>query len=153
MLSRKEGTRMTREQFPIVAGFAITINKAQGLTVEEGVVINLAGGRKYRPASKHGLPYVAWTRSESFAMTAFVNLPSWTDFLKGRESEMLQMRLRFCDRLKVLHRRTMAKHSSMKTSEDEAEAHERWTEERARMPKRRKLALCRMPCPACDACA
>ena len=151
MLSLKEGTRMTREQFPIVAGFALTINKAQGLTVKEGVVINLAGGRKYRPAAKHGLPYVAWSRSESFAMTAFVNLPSWTDFLKGRESEMLQMRLRFCDRLKVLHRRTMAKHSSMKTSDDEALAHERWTEERAMMPKRRKEAPCRMPCPACAA--
>ena len=144
---------MTREQFPIVAGFALTINKAQGLTVKEGVVLNLAGGRKYRPATRHGLRGVAWARSESFAMTAFVNLPSWTDFLKGRESDMLQMRLRFCDRLNVLHRRTMARHSSMKTSEAEALAHERWTEERERMPKRRKRCPCRMPCPAGAACS
>ena len=29
----KEGTRMTRTQFPVVAGFALTVNKAQGLTI------------------------------------------------------------------------------------------------------------------------
>ena len=149
MLSMKEGTRMTREQFPIVAGFALTVNKAQGLTVKEGVVINLAGSSKYRPAAKHGLPYVAWTRSESFAMTAFVNLPSWTDFLKGRQSEMLQMRWRHTERLNLLHRRTMAKHSSMKTAEEEDLANKRWLEERERMPKRRKRSPCRMPCPQC----
>ena len=27
----KEGTRMTRTQFPIVAGFALTVNKAHGV--------------------------------------------------------------------------------------------------------------------------
>ena len=70
MFSRKEETRMTRTQFPIVAGFALTVNKAQGLTIKEGVVVHLVGGKRFRPASKHGLPFVAWTRSESFAMTA-----------------------------------------------------------------------------------
>ena len=147
--SMKEGTRMTRQQFPIVAGFALTINKSQGLTVKEGVVINLAGGPKYKPAAKHGLPYVAWTRSESFAMTAFVNLPSWTDFQKGRQSEMLQMRWRFTEKLRRLHRTTMAKHSSMKTEEQEEEANRRWLDDRARMPKRQRKTPCRMPCPKC----
>ena len=71
MFSKKEGTRMTREQFPVVAGFALTVNKAQGLTLEEGVVIHLVGGKRFRPAAKHGLPFVAGTRSESFAMRAF----------------------------------------------------------------------------------
>jgi hypothetical protein len=33
----KDGTRLTRTQFPLVAGFALTVNKAQGLTVKEGV--------------------------------------------------------------------------------------------------------------------
>ena len=91
----KDGTRMMPIQFPVVAGFALTVNKAQGLTVKEGVVIHLVGSKRFRPASKHGLPFVAFTRSESFAMTAFKNLPPWHDFLKGRESGMLRMRLPF----------------------------------------------------------
>ena len=91
----KDGTRMMRIQFPVVAGFALTVNKAQGLTVKEGVVIHLVGGKRFRPASKHGLPFVAFTRSESFAMTAFKNIPPWHDFLKGRDSDMLRMRLAF----------------------------------------------------------
>ncbi len=40
---------MMRTQFPIVAGFALTVNKAQGLTVKEGVVIHLVGGARFRP--------------------------------------------------------------------------------------------------------
>ena len=75
MTSVKEGTRMMRTQFPVVAGFALIVNKAQGLTLKEGVVIHLAGSKKFRPAAKHGFPFVAWTRSESFAMTVFKNLP------------------------------------------------------------------------------
>ena len=35
MTSHKEGTRLARTQFPIVAGFALTVNKAQGLTIKE----------------------------------------------------------------------------------------------------------------------
>ena len=110
MTSMKEGTRMTRTQFPVVAGFALTVNKAQGLTIKEGVVINLAGSQRFRPASKHGLPFVAFTRSESFAMTAFKNLPPWLDFVKGKESSMLRMRLAFTERLEQMHDRTMKKY-------------------------------------------
>ena len=99
MTSMKEGTRMMRTQLPVVAGFALTVNKAQGLTIKEGVVINLAGSIRYRPASKHGLPFVAFTRSESFAMTAFKNLPPWNDFVNGKESDMLRMRNAFIDDL------------------------------------------------------
>ena len=92
----KDKSRMSRTQFPLVAGFALTVNKAQGLTVKEGVVIHLvSGSRKFKPASKHGLPFVAFTRSESFAMTAFKNIPPWQDFQKGSESDMLKKRLRF----------------------------------------------------------
>ena len=38
MVSIREGTRQTREQFPVVAGCALTVNKAQGLALKEGVV-------------------------------------------------------------------------------------------------------------------
>ena len=90
---------MTRTQFPVVAGFALTVNKAQGLTIKEGVVIHLAGSKRFRPASKHGLPFVAFTRSENFAMAAFKNLPPFNDFLKGKESSMLRMRQAFVGEL------------------------------------------------------
>ena len=150
LFSRKEGTRMTRTQFPIVAGFALTVNKAQGLTIKEGVVIHLVGGKRFRPAAKHGLPFVAFTRSESFAMTAFKNLPPWGDFVKGRESDMLRQRLDFTQRLQSMHARTLAKHSDLKNAELEAKAHELWSESQAKQAKRQKTLGPRMPCPVCQ---
>ena len=99
LIAHKDGSRMSRTQFPVVAGFALTVNKAQGLTVKEGIVIHLFGNKRFKPAAKHGLPFVAFTRSESFAMTAFKNIPPWLDFQKGKESDMLRMRLAFTKRL------------------------------------------------------
>ena len=144
---------MSRTQFPEVAGFALTVNKAQGLTIKEGVVIHLVGGKRFRPAAQHGLPFVAWARSESFAMTAFKNLPPWGDFVKGRDSDMLRMRLAFTARLHSMHRRTVAKHSAMKTAEQEDAAHEMWSERQAEQAKRRKVEPPRPPYPSCEAAA
>ena len=115
-VSVKEGTRHTREQFPIVAGYALAVNKAQGLTLKEGVVINLTTGKKFNAASKHGLPFVAFTRSERFSMTACKNLPPWDDFLKGRDSGMSRMRQRFTEMLDRLHTEPMRNHAYLKTA-------------------------------------
>ena len=52
---------------------------------DKHVVINLTSGKRFKAASKHGLPFVAFTRSESFAMTAFKNLPPWGDFQKASQ--------------------------------------------------------------------
>jgi hypothetical protein len=152
-LSFKEGTRQTREQFPLVAGYALTVNKAQGLTFKEGVVINLRSGKRFKAASKHGLPFVAYTRSEGFAMTAFKNLPPWNDFEKGQDSDMLRMRKRFEEMLDRKHTETMRKHSEFQTTEAENEAYEIWSERRERDPKRKKIEhqKDRRPCPACAA--
>ena len=149
-LSMKEGTRMTRLQFPIVAGYALTVNKAQGLTLKEGIVIHLVGGKRFRPGSKHGLPFVAWTRSENFAMTAFKNLPPWNDFVKGKDSEMLRRRQEFTERLENMHQRTLAKHSSMRTPKDEEEQFEQWRQEREQQTKRQKTQTVKRTCTACD---
>ena len=146
----KEGTRMTRTQFPLVAGFALTVNKAQGLTVTEGVVIHLVGSKRFRPASKHGLPFVAFTRSENFAMTAFKNLPPWQDFLEGRKSDMLRLRVAFTEQLDKLHAETLARHSSLKTRDAEDKAHEQWDIDQASSVKRPKKAGPFMPCPCCS---
>ena len=143
---------MTRTQFPIVAGFALTVNKAQGLTIKEGVVIHLVGGKRFRPAAKHGLPFVAWTRSESFAMTAFKNLPPWDDFAKGRDSDMLRMRREFTRGLERMHVLTLAQHSAMKTPELEAKAQDVWSDQQAQQAKRQRCEGPRMPCPECSKC-
>ena len=106
------------------------------LTLKEGVVINLT-----------------FTRSESFAMTAFQNLPPLDDFQKGQDSDMLRMRKRFEEMLDRKLRETMRKYSQYKTAEDENEAYEIWRERREREPKRRKVEpqQPRMPCSACAA--
>ena len=142
---------MTRTQFPLVPGFALTVNKAQGLTVKEGVVIHLVGSKRFRPAAKHGLPFVAFTRSQSFAMTAFKNLPAWQDFVQGRESDMLRMRLAFTAELDKMHTKTLAQHSSMKSDVDEMTAYEQWCLAQASSGKRQKKAGPSMSCPCCDA--
>ena len=147
MTALKEGTRMTRTQFPVVAGFALTVNKAQGLTIKEGIVINLVGSKRFRPASKHGLPFVAFTRSESFAMTTFKNIPPWQDFVKGKDSDMLRMRLDFTRWLETLHQRTLAKHSDLKTPEHEQMPYDFWRQGQA---KRHKTDGPLMPCPCCN---
>ena len=142
---------MLRTQFPVVAGFAMTVNKAQGLTVKEGVVIHLAGSQRFRPAAKHGLPFVAFTRSESFAMTAFKNIPAWSDFAKGRESDMLRMRRAFETKLQKMHERTLAKCSHMKSEAQEDAAQRHWDQTRAPPAKVDTGPL--MPCPCCDSLA
>ena len=133
MTSVKEGTRMMRTQLPVVAGFALTVNKAQGLTLKEGVVIHLAGSQRFRPASKHGLPFVAWTRSESFAMTAFKNLPPWSDFVQLWEC----------------HRKTLRRHTDMATPAAEEDAYIKWVREKAKDAKTVPKDPPRLPCPAC----
>ena len=90
--------------------------------MKEGVVVHLSGSMRFRPAPKHGLPFVAFTRSESFAMTAFKNLPPWLDFVKGRDSDMLRMRLAFTEKLEVMHTETMSRFSDMKTHTQEKES-------------------------------
>ena len=60
--------------------------------------------------------------------------------MKGRESDMLRMRLAFTERLDEMHVKTLARHSSMKTREDENEAHEQWRVAQASPEKRQKKA-------------
>ena len=140
---------MSRTQFPVVAAFALTINKAQGLTIREGVVIHLAGSKRYRPAGMHGLSFVAFTRSESFDMTAFKNLPAFEEFRRGRDSPMLRMRQKFMEKLKQMHTTTLAAHSTMKTEEDEAQAHAEWDAQQAKKPPRRTQEGPLRRCPHC----
>ena len=51
-VSIKEGTLQTREKSPVVTGYAVTVYKAQGLTLEEGVVINFTRRKRMRSREK-----------------------------------------------------------------------------------------------------
>ena len=150
-LTYKEGSKMWREQFPLTLGFAMTINKAQGLTLKEGVVIDLEGSQRYKPASKHGLAFVAFTRSESFAKTAFFNLPPLDEFKKGEKSDMLRMRESFIERLMEMHQRTLAGCSKMKSASDEARATEQWRNERTNDKTCTAAKTKEITCAACNA--
>ena len=119
-----------------------------GLTTEEGVVFHFVGARRFRPASKHGLPFVAFTRSENFAMATSKNLPPWEDFVRGQDSDMLRMRKEFTHWLEKLHRKTMQKHSRFQTAEEEKMALKNFqAQTTASKEKKRPL----LACPCCDA--
>ena len=83
-------------------------------------------------------------------MTAFKNLPPWQVVVKGRDSDMLRMRLDFTSLLQRMRSRTMAKYTDMKTPEEEAAAHERWSTEQALRPKKPRLEGPLRPCPGCS---
>ena len=51
------------------------MKKAEGFMLGERVVINLTSGKRFQRAFKHGLAFVAFTYGESFAITAFKNVP------------------------------------------------------------------------------
>ena len=59
-------------------------------------------------------------------MTAFKNLPPWSDFEKGRDSDMLRMRSAYIRELWECHRETLRRHSDMATSAAEEAAHDEW---------------------------
>ncbi len=50
----------------MAAGYALTVNKAQGLTLKEGVVIKMHSGKRFKAASKPGLPFVASLARKAF---------------------------------------------------------------------------------------
>ena len=147
--SIKEGTNQTRRQFPVTAGYALTINKAQGLTLSEGVVIKLSSGARFKAAGKHGLPFVAFTRSENFARTAFHNLPPWDDFAKGKTSEMLRIRLEYTAYLDEVHAKTI-KHVFANGQQEEKAFREWQTAQRSKR-KAKGSTNTRCMCPGCQA--
>ena len=82
-------------------------------------------------------------------MTAFKNLPPWSDFVKGRDSDMLRMRNAFIDKLWERHRQTLKQHCDMATSADEAAAHDEWDRAKAADTNVMRKEPPRLPCPAC----
>jgi len=61
------------------------------------------------------------------------------------------MRLAFTQRLDDMHVETLARHSSMKTSEDEYKAFKEWRLAQDTSAKRQKKTTPAMSCPGCAA--
>ena len=81
-------------------------------------------------------------------MTAFRNLPPSQHFLRAEDPGMLRMRLEFTQWLQEPHKKTLAKHSDIKTPEMKDAAYEQW---QSRAAKRHKAEGPPMPCPCYNA--
>ena len=69
----KDGsTRCTRRSFSLIPGFALTIHKSEGMTIEQPVVIDI-GPKEFAV----GLTYTACTRTRSLENVAFHPMPTF----------------------------------------------------------------------------
>ena len=69
--------------------------------------------------------------------------------MKGRESDMLRMRLAFTERFDEMHVKTLARHSLIKAREDQNEAHEQVRVAQAASERRQKKEGPFMLCLCC----
>ena len=75
---------------PLRLCYVVTIHKAQGMTIPEGVVIDWKS--KMPLASLVGLPFVAMTRAQTVAKVAVISLPEYVNFLQPRDSKHFKYR-------------------------------------------------------------
>ena len=69
----KEGTlKCTRRSFPLIPGYALTIHKSQGMTIDQPVVIDI-GAKEF----SGGLTYTVCTRTRSLENVAFHPMPTF----------------------------------------------------------------------------
>ena len=66
-----------RTQLPLVLAWGITIHKSQGLTFEQGCVVDFTHQPNYQPVEKAGLAFVAMSRTRSYSQQGFQHLPSF----------------------------------------------------------------------------
>ena len=88
--------------------YALTIHKAQGLSLPEGAVVDLqVSNPKRNPVAGMGLAFVAWTRVTTWRRLAFRNLPQFADFLAVRQTKDFQLRENFESWADAAHDRFM----------------------------------------------
>ena len=100
-----EKNSLTRTQFPFVLAWAITTEKAQGMTLDSGVV---AIGKK---AASPGIAFTALTRfrhPDDFAIDDC--FPDVSTIMRQRDKQSFQKRLKWENHMRVLFSRTLRRH-------------------------------------------
>ena len=80
-------TQCARHMIPLIPGYAVTIHKAQGMTLEQ-VIVNL-GQQEFCS----GLTYTALSRCKSIKNLALVNFPSYIRFRNFQTKPAFKERL------------------------------------------------------------
>ena len=121
-VQNKQTRRYIRVGLPLRLAYALTIHKAQGLSLLEGAVVDLqVSNPKRNPVAAMGLAFVAWTRVTTWRRLAFRNLPPFADFLAARLTKDFQLRENFESWADAAHDRFME--SRGMTSGDEEKQH------------------------------
>ena len=92
----RSGVSGSRQQFPLTLGWAITIHKSQGLTLNR-VILDIGKGE-----TNLGITYVGCSRVKSFKGLAFNKSFSWERLDKVNKSNSLQIMKEELKRLEQL---------------------------------------------------
>ena len=97
-----------RRQLPLVLAWGITIHKSQGLTFDEGAVVDFAHHPSYQPVANVGLAFVGMSRTRDWDCQAFRNLPDFWEFRKVLKNPLFAWRRQLEERMDKLHDETMS---------------------------------------------
>ena len=118
---RCKGARsFAREQVPLRLAWALSVSKSQGLTIPEGVVVDLQSKCGRKPASDPGCAFVAWTRAQSLDQWACWKLPDFASFLAARDTRGFKARAAFEERSDAMHEKTLRQRGISPAEEVEA---------------------------------
>ena len=95
MQQRHEHKNWHRIGLPLRLCWAITCHKCQGITEENGCIIDFKTRVQRNAVADLGLAFVASTRSTSFAVQAYRGLPPRMDFIAVRNTNKFKARVEF----------------------------------------------------------
>jgi hypothetical protein len=84
-----------RIAIPLKLCWAMTVHKSQGITSDEGIILNLATTSGRNPVDKAGLPFVGFTRTRGFETFAVHELPALSCFYAVRNTKVFAERANY----------------------------------------------------------
>ena len=124
-----------RRQLPLVLAWGITIHKSQGLTFDEGAVVDFAHHPSYQPVANVGLAFVGMSRTRDWAFQAFRNLPDFWQFRKVLKDKLFTWRRQLEERMDKLHDETMSLiWGSDFCWQEDLRQHKEWSEKKENKP-------------------